>query len=138
LNIMATVFPDNDPWRLRGIEPVLISRLCRDALRTKVVNSAGVRSAMERRWRGAKGEVGGVVVDEYSRRSGLLLARRVPVSFVAFRHPERMVTLRLPAMVILLQNPISAASQKIIKMIEDKIRSYGESMEKPLHRKLQQ
>ncbi len=29
------------------------------ALRIRVVSSAGVRSAMERRWRGAKGEVGG-------------------------------------------------------------------------------
>lgn len=36
-------------------------RLCEDALRTRVANSVEVRSAMERKWRGANGEVGGVV-----------------------------------------------------------------------------
>lgn len=61
---MATVFPDNEPIRFRGIEPDLIARLCEEALRTRAVNSAGVKSAIERRWRGAKGEVGGMAGDE--------------------------------------------------------------------------
>lgn len=38
--------------------------LCKAALRTRAVNSAGARSAIERRWRGAKGEVGGVAGEE--------------------------------------------------------------------------
>lgn len=34
--------------------------LCEEAFRTRVVNSDGVRSAIERKCRGAKGEVEGV------------------------------------------------------------------------------
>lgn len=64
LKIIATVCPANEPIRLWGIEPDLMARLCEEALRTRVVNSAGVKSAIERRWRGAKGEVGGMAGDE--------------------------------------------------------------------------
>ena len=42
---------------LFGTEPDLMETLCEFAFRTRVVNSAGVRSATESRWRGAKGEV---------------------------------------------------------------------------------
>lgn len=69
LNIIATVLPVREPWREGGMEPDLMAVLWEAALRTKVVNSVGVRSAMERRWRGAKGEVCGVegVEEEYVR-----------------------------------------------------------------------
>lgn len=60
LNIMATDFPVRLPRRFLGIEPDLIAVLCEEALRTRVVSSVGVRSAMERKCRGAKGEVAGV------------------------------------------------------------------------------
>jgi hypothetical protein len=45
--------------------------LCWEALRTRAVSSAGVRSAIERKCRGAKGETGGVVAVAvvYVRRS---------------------------------------------------------------------
>lgn len=52
--------------------PDLMARLCEAALRTRAVNSVGVTSAMESRWRGAKGDIGGVVgvgFDEYVRRA---------------------------------------------------------------------
>ena len=39
------------------MEPDLMEVLKEDAFRTRVVSSDGVRSAMERRWRGANGEV---------------------------------------------------------------------------------
>lgn len=61
---MATVFPRSDPCRFWGIDPDLMARLCEEALRTRVANSVGERSAMERKWRGAKGEAGGMVCEE--------------------------------------------------------------------------
>ena len=64
LNTMATVWPAKDPIRFWGIVPDLIDRLCDDALRTSVVNSAGVRSAIDRKCRGAKGEVAGMAGDD--------------------------------------------------------------------------
>lgn len=60
LNIMAIVFPLREPARLLGIEPDFTAVLEEEALWTRAVSSAGVRSAMERKWRGAKGEVIGV------------------------------------------------------------------------------
>lgn len=62
LKVIATVFPANAPRRVCGTSPVpdLIAVLCWWALRTSEVSSAGVRSAMESRCRGAKGDVGGV------------------------------------------------------------------------------
>lgn len=69
LNIIATVLPDSAPSKLRGTDPLLMVFLCCDALRTKVVNSAGVKSAIDKKWRGANGETGGVVADEYARCS---------------------------------------------------------------------
>ena len=67
LNIMATVLPVRLPKRFFGIEPDLTVCLCELALRTRVVNSAGERSAIERKWRGANGEVCGVAGLEYAR-----------------------------------------------------------------------
>lgn len=40
-----------------------MARLWEEALRTRVANSVGVRSAIESRWRGAKGEVAGVAAE---------------------------------------------------------------------------
>jgi hypothetical protein len=63
-NIIATVLPVRVPCRELGIEPDLMACLCEAALRTRVVSSVDVRSAMERRWRGAKGEVKGLAAEE--------------------------------------------------------------------------
>jgi hypothetical protein len=41
------------------MRPALMAVLWEEALRTRVASSAGVRSAIESRWRGAKGEVSG-------------------------------------------------------------------------------
>lgn len=60
LNVIATVLPDKAPKRVFGIDPVLIACLCKEAFCTRVVSSVEVRSDMERKWRGAKGEIGGV------------------------------------------------------------------------------
>ena len=57
LNIIATVLPVRLLRRFLGIAPDFMAVLERKALRMRVVSSEGVRSAMERRWRGAKGEV---------------------------------------------------------------------------------
>jgi hypothetical protein len=64
LNIIATVLPDREPRRLLGTEPDLMAVLWEEALRTRVVSSADVRSAIESKWRGAKGEVAGVAGEE--------------------------------------------------------------------------
>ena len=60
LNIMAIVLPVKLPSTLLGIAPDFMEVLWEDALRTRVVSSVGVRSAIERKWRGANGEVWGV------------------------------------------------------------------------------
>lgn len=69
LNIIATVLPVRELSRLLGTEPDLMAVLWEEAFRTRVVNSEGVRSAMERRCRGANGDVAGVegVELEYAR-----------------------------------------------------------------------
>jgi hypothetical protein len=54
---MAMVLPVSDPSSDLGTEPDLMVFLWEAALRTSVVSSAGVRSAIERRCLGAKGEV---------------------------------------------------------------------------------
>lgn len=64
LKVMATVLPDSAPSRFLGMEPDLITCLCEEALRTRVTSSCGVRSAIERRCRGAKGEVCGEAGEE--------------------------------------------------------------------------
>src|SRR5436190_4701645 len=71
LNVMATVLPVKLPWRLFGIEPFLIVCLCECALRTKVVNSVGVKSAIERKCRGASGDVAGEAALAYVRSCDL-------------------------------------------------------------------
>lgn len=60
LNMRATVLPKSALGRCAGVLPDLIEALYVAALRTRVVSSAVERSAMERKCRGAKGEVGGV------------------------------------------------------------------------------
>lgn len=60
LNIIATVLPAKLLSKCAGMEPDLREVLWEEALRTRVVSSEGVRSAIERKWRGAKGEVCGV------------------------------------------------------------------------------
>ena len=65
---MATVFPVSEPSRDLGTEPDLIACLCDAAFLTSVVSSDGLRSAMESRWRGAKGDTDGVAELENNRR----------------------------------------------------------------------
>lgn len=60
LNIIATLLPERELRRFEGMEPDLMAVLWEEALRTRVVNSEGVRSAIERRCRGANGDVEGV------------------------------------------------------------------------------
>ena len=59
--MMAIVWPARAFWITAGVEPDLTEDLMEEALRIRVVSSAGVRSAIERRWRGAKGESSGEV-----------------------------------------------------------------------------
>lgn len=59
LNIIATVLPLRDSCTFLGTRPFLISFLCCLALLTRVTSSAGERSAMDRKCRGAKGETAG-------------------------------------------------------------------------------
>lgn len=83
LKVIATVLPVNAPDNDAGIDPDLIALLWPSALRTRLVSSAELRSydsirsvfrqccarvvtAMESRWRGANGEVGGEAGDEYA------------------------------------------------------------------------
>lgn len=69
LKVMATVFPARAPRRVCGTSPVpdLMAVLWAPALRTSVVSSPGVRSAMERRCRGAKGDVCGAAGEEVDK-----------------------------------------------------------------------
>jgi hypothetical protein len=60
LNASATVLPERAFWINDGVLPDFMAFLREAALRTRVVSSWGVRSAMERRCRGANGEVCGV------------------------------------------------------------------------------
>ncbi len=66
LNVRATDFPLSAPRMDLGTEPDFMASLCECALRTRVTSSAALRSAMERKWRGANGDVGdvGAVVRE--------------------------------------------------------------------------
>lgn len=57
LNVIAIVWPFKEVERDSGVSPDLIASLWERAFWTRVVNSSGVRSAIERRCRGAKGEV---------------------------------------------------------------------------------
>jgi len=58
--MMAIVWAKSLSFKLDGSEPDLTADLLAEALRTRAVSSWGVRSEMERKCRGAKGEVGGV------------------------------------------------------------------------------
>lgn len=60
VNIRAIVWARSLSLRLEGIEPDLTAVLFAEALRTRVTSSCGVRSEMERKCRGEKGEGGGV------------------------------------------------------------------------------
>ena len=64
LNGIAILFPAKEPNNDLGIEPDLIACLCKEALRTRVVNSDTVRSAIERRCLGPNGEDGKVAGEE--------------------------------------------------------------------------
>jgi hypothetical protein len=65
---IAIVFPVSAPRSDLGIWPDLIARLCEAALRTRMVSSAGVKSVIDKRWRGANGEVYGCDGElEYAR-----------------------------------------------------------------------
>lgn len=68
LNIIATAWPLNFALRAKGTSPALRAVLWEEALRTRWVSSVGVRSAMERKWRGEALGVAGV---EYARREAL-------------------------------------------------------------------
>jgi hypothetical protein len=62
LKLMATVCPASDRSMACGTSPVdLITVLCLCAFRTSAVSSEGVRSAMDSKLLGAKGDVCGVV-----------------------------------------------------------------------------
>jgi len=60
VKIRGIVFVERAPERDLGRFPDLMEDLWEEALWTSFVSSGVVRSAMESRWRGAKGEVGGV------------------------------------------------------------------------------
>lgn len=64
LKVIATVLPVRAPSRFFGMDPDLMAFLWDAALRISVVSSAGVRSAMERRWRGANGDVTGLAGED--------------------------------------------------------------------------
>lgn len=57
--VRAIVWPRREFWIAGGIWPDLTAALWDEALRIRAVSSWGERSAIESRWRGAKGEVGG-------------------------------------------------------------------------------
>lgn len=59
LNIRAMVLPESLPARAAGVTPDLMAVLWDEALLRRVLNSVGVRSAIERRCLGANGEVSG-------------------------------------------------------------------------------
>ena len=86
---MATVLPARLPSTLLGIAPDLREVLWEDALRTRAVSSVGVRSAMERKWRGANGEVWGAAALEWLRVEAFdswwraLPAGRMPVGGIS-------------------------------------------------------
>ena len=63
---MAIILPARAPTRDSGVLPDLMAVFCWYAFRTRVVSSEGVRSLIERRCRGEKGDVCGVDV-EYGR-----------------------------------------------------------------------
>lgn len=56
LNVMATDLPVSAPRIDTGTEPDFMDCLCVCALRTRVTSSAGVRSEIDRKWRGGIGE----------------------------------------------------------------------------------
>ena len=67
LNIIATLLPARLPSKFLGIDPDLMAVLWKEALRTSCVNSAADRSAIDRRCRGAKGDIWGVEGEECDR-----------------------------------------------------------------------
>lgn len=60
VKIKGIVFVERAFFRWGGREPDLIEDLWEEALEMRVVNSGVVRSEIERKWRGAKGDVAGV------------------------------------------------------------------------------
>lgn len=60
--MMARVWAVRESLRWAGMEPDLTEDLYLEALRTSELSSWDVRSLIERRWRGEKGEVEGCEV----------------------------------------------------------------------------
>ena len=59
-NIIAMVLPARDDARFCDTKPDFIALLCKAALRIKVFSSVLERSLIDKKWRGAKGEIWGV------------------------------------------------------------------------------
>lgn len=77
LKVMATVLPDRAPSNVLGTEPDFMACLCWYALRTRVVSSVELRFSIDRRCRGANGDVAGEVVKaEYNLCCGFWSSRR--------------------------------------------------------------
>lgn len=60
-NVIATVFPYRADRSSGRLVPLLSAVLCEEAFRMSATSSVGPKSEMERKWRGAKGEVSGVL-----------------------------------------------------------------------------
>lgn len=73
VKIKGIVFVDKAPERDLGSLPDLMADLWEEALETSLVSSGVVRSAMERKWRGAKGDVGGVEGELVERERMVML-----------------------------------------------------------------
>jgi hypothetical protein len=58
--VRAMLWPASEDVKCAGREEDFAAVLCLEALRTRAVSSWGERSAIERKWRGANGEVCGV------------------------------------------------------------------------------
>ena len=76
LNMRAMVLPVRALTMVFGTEPDFSEVLCEEEVRIRDVSSDGVRSLMERRCRGAKGKVWGMVEVLYLQRRGRALVGR--------------------------------------------------------------
>jgi len=66
LNMRATFLPEREPASSADSdEPDLRACLCFDAFFTRATSSFELKSAIDRKWRGAKGEVAGVDVEDW-------------------------------------------------------------------------
>lgn len=79
MKIRGIVFVLRAPARDLGIVPDLMEVLWEEAFWTSFVSSGVVRSAIERRWRGAKGDVGGVAGEVLVERNRVAVREMVVV-----------------------------------------------------------